>query len=78
MLLCNNLKGSTFCVGSVFSNAKMAGKTRKLMKSIYFFSDRSLRKQNRALKKINQSRIIRQETNVMIIQSGQTANDSSC
>lgn len=36
------------------------------MKSIYFFSDRSLRKQNGALKRINQSRIVRQETNVMI------------
>lgn len=36
------------------------------MKSIYFFSDRSLRKQNGALKSINQSRIVRQETNVMI------------
>ena len=36
------------------------------MKSIYFFCDRSLRKQNGALKSINQSRIVRQETNVMI------------
>lgn len=41
----------------------MAEKNRKLMKSIYFLSDGSLRKQNRALKKINQSRIIYPTTN---------------